>query len=114
MTAPVGAQGLLCGMAEQGGAVLEERGTRLHVGRGSWRPRAVKDRRSVGTGAAGRAWCSLGPFPAATGCGDWAAPASPLPLLLAQGHLLPGVPVHQVWRGGAQGVSRSDASLQDQ
>lgn len=34
--------------------------------------------------------------------------------LPSQGHLLPGVPVHQVWRWGAQGVSGSDASLQDQ
>ena len=33
---------------------------------------------------------------------------------LAQGYFLPGLPLHQVWRRGAQGVSGSDPSLQDQ
>lgn len=31
-----------------------------------------------------------------------------------QGHILPGLPVHQVWCRGTQGVSGGDASLQDQ
>ena len=33
---------------------------------------------------------------------------------LAQGYFLSGLPLHQVWRRGAQGVSGSDPSLQDQ
>lgn len=44
------------------------------------------------------------------------SPAQPRPHLplSTQGHLLPGLPVHQVWRGGTQGVPGGDSPLQDQ
>ena len=98
---PRGCPGPPVGMAEPGRGPSKGRAsTRLRIRAGVLGPRALRGgarggRRQGGSGGPPH----LLPLP----------PPTP-----AQRHLLPGLPVHQVWRRGAQGVSGGDPSLQDQ